>query len=104
MLGSCWDIGLGSRIELCRNILRLRLGGPSFLVRLEGLLELRGHVGSGISDVMDELASHSVGTPTIGCKLLAKLSLVEVANVCLDHHVGIAMGEGTLVTIFTSAM
>ena len=47
-------------------------------------------------ELVDELASHPVGTVTIGTELLAELGLVEDRHVSLDHHLGFLMGERAL--------
>lgn len=45
---------------------------------------------------MNELASHSIWAITVGAILFAQLGLVECGDISLNHHVGLAMGEGAL--------
>ena len=42
---------------------------------------------------MDELTSGAVRAVSVGTVLLAKLGLVENRNICLYHHVVLAMGK-----------
>lgn len=45
---------------------------------------------------MDELASDTVRAVAVLAELLAQLGLVQVRDICLDHHVRVAVGKGAL--------
>jgi len=67
---------------------------PHFLLLdLLCLLDLRL---VGLGNIVDELASHTVGTVSVGTVLLAELCFVEDRNISLDHHRSFSMGEGAL--------
>jgi hypothetical protein len=53
---------------------------------------------------MDELASHAVGAVASGHELLAELGLVEDRDICLDHHLGLLMGERALISVLAFAV
>lgn len=63
------------------------------LLDLLGLLNLRV---LSLRDVMDELASHAVGAPSVGAELLAEFCLVEDRHICFYHHVSSSMSERAL--------
>jgi len=64
-----------------------------FLLQLLSLLD-GGLVG--LRNVVNELASHAVGTVSIGTVLLAEFCFVEHGDVSLDHHRSFSMSEGAL--------
>lgn len=60
------------------------------------LVDLSNHSRASVTDIVNELASHSIGAITVRAELFAQLGLVESGDIGLNHHVSSSMGEGAL--------
>lgn len=60
------------------------------------LMDLSLHGRAGVNNIVNELASHSIGAITVRAVLFAELGLVKSGDISLDHHVSSTMGKGAL--------